>query len=226
MIALVKYTREKSLVWVIICDQHNGLFNPPVVKDFPFNLIHFLTSRRGPYLKVVVTGSADNSDDYPAKMKGWYHFDISSHCFDREEFKVWCEHYLLEDNTEVNPESDEARDALFWTGGVPHELDLLWKQPVEGLIEKTSLYRRQRFEEMTQSHGKFYDTLVDRKRDNLAQCVSRMALGLSPPNSRLGMDQQLFHIIKEDNAGHEMIAARNPVAREALLLFHGKHVVV
>ena len=158
-------------------------------------------------------------------MKGWYHLDISSHRFDWEEFKVWCEYYLLDDNTEVNPESGVARDALFWTGGVPHELDLLWKQPAEGLIEKTALYRRQRFEEMTQSHGKFCVTLVDRKMDNLAECVSRMALGLSPPNSRLGMDQQLFEIIKEDNGGSEMIAALNPVARGVLILFHGQHIM-
>ena len=124
----------------------------------------------------------------------------------------------------MNHESDEAADALFWTGGVPYELDELWKQPVEGLMEKTVLYRRQRVDKMVQRHGKFFDTLVDRERDNVDECISRMALGLPPPPIRVGMDQQLFHIIKDD-AGHETITARNPVAREALLLFHGKHLV-
>jgi hypothetical protein len=55
-------------------------------------------------------------------MKGWHTHDIPSHRFDQEEFKVWCDHYLPEDNTTVNHESEQAMDAFFWTGGVPYEL--------------------------------------------------------------------------------------------------------
>lgn len=33
----------------------------------------------------------------------------------------------LEGDIKVDHESDEAADALYWTGGVPYELDLLWK---------------------------------------------------------------------------------------------------
>jgi hypothetical protein len=48
---------------------------------------------------------------------------------------------LLLENNQVNPESEDAVDALYWNGGAPYEFDLLWKQPVKTLVEKTMMYR-------------------------------------------------------------------------------------
>lgn len=221
MIALVNYVRENTLQWIVICDQHNALFNPPVVKEFPFNLISFLSMKRCSNIKVIISASANN-EGYPTEMKGWQTHDISSHRFDEDEFKVWCDHYRLENI--VNHESEEAVDALYWTGGVPYELDLLWKQPDKTLVGKTMMYRRERARDMMESHGKFFDKLSDEKKFNLKECISRMALGLSPPKGLIGMDRQLFDIMLDiDNI--YIITALNPIARDALIAYHGKVLV-
>jgi hypothetical protein len=71
---------------------------------------------------------------------------------------------------------------------------------------------------MRTSHGKFYKTLVDKEKDNLTECISRMALKLSPAEGIEGMG---FDII-DDEDDNEMIPALNPVARRALLGYHGQ----
>ena len=58
------------------------------------------------------------------EMKGWYGYDISSHRFDDEEFAAWCGHYRLQDGTLIDPTSDIAADALYWTGIINHSTDL------------------------------------------------------------------------------------------------------
>ena len=220
MDSLVNYVATKNLLWLVICDQHNAFYaRSVVVEQFPFNIIDTLADNRGSYIKVIISASANN-EGYPTEMKGWQTHDISSHRFDEDEFKVWCDHYLLENN-QVDPESEEALDALYWTGGVPYELDLLWKQPVKTLVEKTLLYRKERVRDMMESHGKFYKKLVDKEKDNLAECISRMALGLSPPEGLVGMDRQLFDIVPSQ-IGNEIITTLNPVARRSLLGYHGK----
>ena len=102
-------------------------------------------------------------------------------------------------------------------GGVPYELDLLWKQPKATLKEKILHYRQERVREMCASHGKFCRRLMIEEKANLLECISRMALGLSPPKVLHGLDQQLFDIV-----GEMEITALNPVARDALLAFHGQ----
>ena len=155
MMALIKYTHEHTFDWIIICDQYNTLFNPSVIKEFPFNLIDTLADNRGSNIKIIVSASANN-EGYLTNMKGWHTHDISGHRFDQEEFKVWCDHYLLEGTGKVNHESEEAVDALFWTGGVPYELYLLWNQPEKNLVEKTKQYRKKRVREMAKIHQKFH----------------------------------------------------------------------
>ena len=113
---------------------------------------------------------------------------------------------------------------MLWTGGVPYELDLLWKQPKETLIEKTLLYRENRKREMADSHGRFCDKLSDEKKSNLKECISRMALGLSPPTILVGMDRQFFDAV-QDIDGVRTITALNPVARDALITYHGKGLI-
>ena len=219
MEALINYIHAKNLHWIVICDQHNALYNPSVVKEFPFNIIEYLSNNRGTNIKVVISASANN-EGYPTEMKGWHTHDISSHRFVDSEFKEWCEHYLLKDNKKVDHESEEAVDALYWTGGIPYELDLLWKQPSESLHGKTLAYRRERVRDMMESHGKFCDNLSEEKMRNLKECISRMALGLSPPEGLVGMDRQLFDILLDDD-NEQVINALNPIARRALLGYHG-----
>jgi hypothetical protein len=80
-------------------------------------------------------------------MKGW-----------QGDFKVWCNHYLLDDNLKVSiRDSEEAVDALYWTGSVLYELDLLWnKQARFSLSEKTIMYYRKKWTaDMFDSHTKF-----------------------------------------------------------------------
>jgi hypothetical protein len=217
--SIVDYVYQSNLTWIVIFDQHNGLFNPLVIDDSPFNLIHLLSNERSSNIKVVIAASANN-EGYPYKKEGWFIHNISSHRFNQEEFKVWCDHYLLEDHTRINYESEEAVNAFFWTGGIPNELALLWEQPKKSLIEKTLLYRKNRVEEMAESHGTFCDNLSDIQKKHLQECISRMSLGLSAPEILDVMDRELLHII-EDEDGHEIITALNPVARCALLNYHG-----
>lgn len=117
--------RDKNLEWIVIVDQRHKLLNPSVVQDFPFILIDFLVSYRHINIKIVISASADE-EEYPAKRKGWRAHNISSFRFDETEFETWCDHYLIE-GVKINHQSEEAVDALFWTGAVPYELDLLWK---------------------------------------------------------------------------------------------------
>ena len=70
MDALIHYTHKKNLLWLVIFDHHNALFDPSVVKKFPFNFIEFLADYCGSTIKIIVAASADNSEDYPAKMRG------------------------------------------------------------------------------------------------------------------------------------------------------------
>lgn len=108
---------------------------------------------------------------------------------------------------------------------MPHELDLLWKQPKDTMMQKVKLYRKERVKEMRFSHGKFCDKLSEEKKNNLKECISRMALGLSPPEGLEGMDRQLFDIVPCDDNGDEIIKSLNPAARRALLGYHGQGLV-
>ncbi|KAI3659379.1 hypothetical protein MP638_001301 [Amoeboaphelidium occidentale] len=222
MHALIDHVKSNHLQWLVICDQHNALFNPSVIKNCPFDVIDFLASHRGSNIKVIISASANN-EGYPTEMQGWRTHDISSHRFDQEEFKAWCDHYWL-GNNKVDHESDEAIDALFWTGGVPYELDLLWRQPAATLGSKTACYQENRVREMAFTHNKFYLCLSDQQKRNLMECVSRMVLGVAPPNITIGMDRQLLDIVK-DTDGHQTIVALNPVARDALISFHGELLI-
>jgi hypothetical protein len=105
-------------------------------------------------------------------------------------------------------------------GGIPFELATLWNQPEERFKEKIQSYRENRINDIAVAHGKFCDTLSKEKMANLKECISRMALGLNPPNLKVGMHYQIFDIVK-DNSGQKLIISMNPVARDALIAYHG-----
>ncbi|KAJ3098696.1 hypothetical protein HK100_005032 [Physocladia obscura] len=114
-------------------------------------------------------------------MKGWFTHDIASHKFDEDEFATWCRHFQLKNTKFVDPKSDEAVDALYWTGGIPCELSLLWEQEAASIVDKTGEYRSKRVGEMADSHGKFCHKLLPKEMLNLEECIARMALGLTRP---------------------------------------------
>ncbi|KAJ3376379.1 hypothetical protein HDU84_000258 [Entophlyctis sp. JEL0112] len=160
-------------------------------------------------------------------MRGWLTRDIAPHKFDDNEFATWCNNFKLKSGEKVDPQSDEAIDALYWTGGVPYELSLLWDQPAASVVNKTREYRSNRVGEMADSHGKFCCKLVSEEMLILKECVARMALGLTRPAISVGMDRELFDIIRQPKEGHpnevdELIVALNPVARLALIGYHGQ----
>jgi hypothetical protein len=153
-----------------------------------------------------VISAPGHKEEYPTAMKEWDAHDVSSYRFQEEEFKIWSENYFLEDIGNVNPESDEPVGALYWTGGVPYELDLLWKQPMKTLTEKTKLYREKRVREMMLGHSKFCDKLEEQCIRNLKECISRMVFCISPSEITVGMDLQLLDIVSDQN-GHKTITA-------------------
>ncbi|KAJ3336361.1 hypothetical protein HDU83_009476, partial [Entophlyctis luteolus] len=118
--ALITYVQRRGLQWVIICDQYNALYaRSVVVEQFPFNIINHLSKNCRSNIRVIISASANN-EGYPTEMKGWFTHDIASNKFDNHEFATWCSHYQLKSGEFVDPKSDEAIDALYWTGGVPY----------------------------------------------------------------------------------------------------------
>ena len=218
--SLVRYVKDNDLQWIVIIDQHNALFKDKVFDKHPFTIIHNLAAdMRGQNVKVIISASANN-EGYPNELKGWLTHDISSHRFDDSEFQEWCDHYRLEDNVKVNPDSEEACEALFWTGWIPFELNLVWYQPEKSFAKKIDSYRENRVQEMILSHEKFVELLSDELKSNAEECVSRMALGLPPPWDDTGMDRELLDITCDEN-DQEVITALNPLARIALISHHG-----
>jgi hypothetical protein len=104
---------------------------------------------------------------------------------------------------------------------------LLWEQNAASITEKTREYRSKRVDEMANCHKKFYHTLLPKEILNLEECIARMALGLTRPAISVGMDRQLFNLIRQPKEGHhnefeELIVSLNPVARYALIGYHGQ----
>ena len=67
--SLVNYIHKNNLEWILIFDHHNALFNPSVVKEFPFNLINALIRKRDSNIKIVFSVSTNN-EKYPIEMQG------------------------------------------------------------------------------------------------------------------------------------------------------------
>lgn len=105
-------------------------------------------------------------------------------------------------------------------GGVPLELCCLVNQPADSIKKKVESYLENRAEDLAYDHEKFCKTLSDDGLKNLKECISRMTLGLAPPQTKTGMDRQIFDIIL-DNNGHKIITALTPLARIVMVSHHG-----
>jgi len=73
MRALVNYVKISNLQWIVIADQHNALYSPSVVKEFPFNILNFLSTHRNSNVKVILSASANN-EGYPTNINGYFPF--------------------------------------------------------------------------------------------------------------------------------------------------------
>ncbi|KAJ3340403.1 hypothetical protein HDU83_007091 [Entophlyctis luteolus] len=230
MLELIRHVKKKGLEWVIICDQHNALYaHPVVVQQFPFSIINYLSNNCDWNIKIIISASANN-EGHPTEMRGWLTRDIVPHKFDDNEFAIWCNHFKLQSGEKVDPKSDDAVNAVYWTGGVPYELSLLWQQLPASLIDKTKEYRINRTNELWAAHGRFCRKLDSVEKRNLEECTVRMALGLTRPDGLVGLDWQLFDIIRQPKEGHpdkfdEFIVAFNPVARRSLMDYHGQDLL-
>ena len=113
--ALIKHVRSNNYQWLFICDQHNALFSPNVIYDrYPFNLIDDLANKN---VKVLISASANNEGYLISnENESWKFHNIAHYRYDLDQFKTWCEHYPIKNKVRVDPESNEAVDALFWTG--------------------------------------------------------------------------------------------------------------
>jgi hypothetical protein len=100
----------------------------------------------------------------------------------------------------------------------------MWQQLAPTLEKKVALYCEERVQSMLQSHRKFCKTLSGKNLRNLDEWVSRMALELSPPKLDVGMDRELFDIVINENGG-KIVCALNPIARKALLMYHGHDLI-
>jgi hypothetical protein len=239
--ALLIYTQEQKLQWLFIFDQLNALYSDRnVAKDFPFNLITELSERQDKHVRVIVSGF-ENNEGYPTEMQGWYIHHLPN-CYDDDEFAIWCEKCPLDDHCKIDPKSAAASNALYWSGtffihtfnfypnhfiqqgGIPLEINFIWKQPAPTLDKKVTLYCKERVKEMSQSHKKFYYSLFEEDRKNLEEFVSLMALELSPPKFDLGMDRDLLEIVTNEE-GKQIVSALNPIARKALLIYHGQSLI-
>ncbi|KAJ3197509.1 hypothetical protein HDU82_001451 [Entophlyctis luteolus] len=83
---------------------------------------------------------------------------------------------------------------------------------------------------MWAAHGRFCRKLDSVEKRNLEECTARMALGLTRPDGLVGLDWQLFDIIRQPKEGHpdkfdEFIVAFNPVARRSLMDYHGQDLL-
>jgi hypothetical protein len=114
--ALIIFINQNNLQWVVICDQHNAMFaGTAVVGRFPFNIIQRLADNRGQSIKILISASTNNGG-HPTEMIGWDTFEFPTSRFDDDEFRVWCENYWLSEKVQVDPYSEDARSALYWSG--------------------------------------------------------------------------------------------------------------
>lgn len=189
---------------------------PSVAKQYPFTIVEHLARSLNPNIKVIISASANN-EGYPTEMLGWDTHDLPRSNFDFGEFGTWCSMHHLQSG-EVKPVSDEAIETYEWCCGIPFELRMLWKQPGQLLAEKISLYRRNRLQEMADTHEKFTDSLIGDELAGLKECVARMTLGLTAPDIVIGMDRQVLQLVKTHRG--KMIEALTPVSRMALIGSH------
>jgi hypothetical protein len=116
---LTAYVQSKGLEWILICDQYEGLFEPSVNSEFPFNILLYISRKQSANTtKLVIAETIDNrvTSRYHDTLGSLSIFDYPSRCFNEKEFVIWCNHNCLEASYAINPKSDEAIGAFYWTG--------------------------------------------------------------------------------------------------------------
>ena len=227
------YLINNQLTWIVVFDQHNGLFDPSVVKNYPFSIINDLSGLTNRNVKVIVSASNNNAG-CSEPLEDWKPHDITENRFNNAEFAEWCSLTPLPNGQYVEPTSDIALDAFYWSGivyfflnssfslflgGIPLELRNIWNEDGDDLVTKLAHFQRNRVVELRLIHGNFFNSLSTELQENLKACIARMLLKLPPPDSLEGMDRELLTVIKDSRANWK-IEALTPLSRKVLVGFH------
>jgi hypothetical protein len=111
-------------------------------------------------------------------------------------------------------------EALFWSGGVPLELDEFHQTDAESTEAKRAKFVNERIHYISGIHAKFTDDIarpIGARMSNLMECNVRLSLDIEAPVQDIGMDKQLMCISKK-------ICALNPLCQEVLLACHPERV--
>ena len=213
---LENFVIENNFRWFIIFDQlnafHDGL-SLSATAALALRIVMMLAKCRS--RNVIVLGSASaNNETYPVEFLDWDTFPIElvPNRYDEREFELWCKR----NDFKQTDDSDSTRELLYYTGGIPLELDVCNGIKADSFRMKLKEYKSNRLESLILSHRKFCQSLTSHNdQRNLKECIGRMALCLSPPNHLVGMDQHLLFV--EGNQVHEKrIVALFPLARTAV----------
>jgi hypothetical protein len=214
------FVNKSNLRWFIVFDQLNGfhdLRSPSAPRAaFNWRIVTNLASTRSRNVTVLGSASANN-ERFPVEFDGWekYSVDFVPKCYDETEFNLWCE------RSGLVPTDDSTREILYYTGGVPLELDIYTSIKVDSFSEQLKKYKSTRLEALAVSHKKFCSSLTtEQEIMNLKVCIGRMALYLSPPEIQISMDRQLLVIEENKVTKKERIVALFPLARSAIMSFH------
>lgn len=221
---ITAYVQEQKLEWIFICDQKDVLFDEPNLEYvYPFTLINILINTSCNKFTAIVSAS-EHKKEYPYKLEGWYVHNLPSHRFDDDEFKAWCDDFVLENDVKVDRTSDIAIEALYWTGAFPLEIGLLWEQPGETMSEKIASYRDNRSAETRYNHAKYCSSLSNNEKDNLREEIAHMALGVSANMILIELEKRLLCVTKDDDF-KQLFVPVNPLARTAVLDVHGSDLI-
>ncbi len=215
---LKAFVFRKNLRWFVIFDQLNAFQDGKSLSstaELALRIVRLFEKTRSRQVTVLGSASANN-ERYSLDFEDWATFSIGviPNRYNERECQLWCDHHQLVQT------ADSTREILYYTGGIPLELEVYNAIESESFCEKLEEYKSSRLEALIVSHRKFCESLTSpNDKMNLRECLGRMALYLSPPKYLTGMDRQLF--VVEDKEGHgKRIVELFPLAREAVMSLH------
>jgi hypothetical protein len=159
----------------------------------------------------VVLSASANNEGHPLQLKNYRTYVMKSNKYSEDEYRQWC------DQNEYVSTDPVMEEALFWSGGVPLELDEFHRTHAESPEAKLAKFVDDRIRYISGIHAKFTDDiarLTGARMSNLMECIVRLSLDIEAPAQDIGMDKQLMCIVSNK------ICALNPLCQEVLLACH------
>ena len=161
---IIEFSTENCLNWIVIFDQHNALYGPHSVAHlFPFDSVSVLSR------KTTVIVSASANDEATVKFDDWNVIPVAFCHYEEAEFNIWCldKRIITEDGKPAENSKEFLSSALFWTGGIPYELQMVCKNSGSTWDEKLTRYKADRCREIARLHDKFCKNLSPSAASNL-----------------------------------------------------------